>query len=84
MNEKPKDLDSKYTDEIVCPHCGYEHGDSWETIDENTGDGDKIVFQCSECEKSFTVQFNFEYSYSSFLPTDTTITHPDQQQEEQP
>lgn len=46
-----------YTDEVVCPHCGYEHGDSWEMRD-----GKK---DCPECEKSFTMERNTSVNYTT-------------------
>jgi hypothetical protein len=24
------DIDHEFTEDIVCPHCGHVHGDSWE------------------------------------------------------
>lgn len=41
-----REIDHEYTDEIVCPHCGYEHSDSWEY--EEDGEED-----CHECGKPF-------------------------------
>ena len=41
-------FDHEYTDEVVCPHCGYEHGDSWDMRD---GEQD-----CSECGKPFVME----------------------------
>ena len=33
-------------DEVVCPHCGYEHDASWERSDEGED-------ECDECGKRF-------------------------------
>ena len=30
-----KEIDHKNTDEIICPHCGYEFNDSIEFVDYN-------------------------------------------------
>jgi len=37
------------TDEIVCPHCGYVFGESYEYI------GDEIV-ECLNCERKFALE----------------------------
>lgn len=41
-------INCSYTDEIVCPHCGYEFSDSWEI----RGD----IGECHECEKRFCIE----------------------------
>lgn len=38
-----KEIDHKYTENAVCPHCGYEHSDSRERDD---GGG---AVDCEEC-----------------------------------
>lgn len=40
----------EWTDEIVCPHCGCEHGDSWERADGIYNDGKT---DCEECGEQF-------------------------------
>lgn len=40
------ELDTQFTDEIVCPHCGHVFSESYEYI------GDDIV-ECPECERKF-------------------------------
>lgn len=52
-----KRFDHEYSDEVICPHCGYEHGDSWEM-----GEGDN---ECSECEKPFSMSRNVSVTYST-------------------
>jgi hypothetical protein len=47
-----------YTDEITCPHCGYEHGDSWESSDDG-------VTECDECGERFFFARDVEVTYSS-------------------
>lgn len=44
-----KEIDHDFTDEIVCPHCGYEYQDSYEWHDYGEED-------CIECEKSFSIE----------------------------
>jgi len=41
------DGDTKYTDEMICPHCGYEYSDSWELQSES----DEII--CDDCGNEF-------------------------------
>ena len=52
-------IEHEYTFEIVCPYCGYEHGDSWE---QSGDDGD---IDCDECGKEFTYNRDIEVSYST-------------------
>lgn len=47
-----------FTDEIVCPYCGYEFEDSWEY------DDDEDV-ECYHCEKKFHVTKNVEVTYET-------------------
>lgn len=54
-----KEIDHEYTDEIVCPHCGYEHTDSWER-ESNSGDA-----KCHHCSKDFFYERNISVSYST-------------------
>lgn len=48
---------TKYTDEICCPFCGYEHSDSWEL---RSDDGDT---DCGSCGKTFTYRRNVTVDY---------------------
>ena len=59
-----KEIDYSYTEEIVCPYCGYEFADSW-GCGTFKRDGDEEEFTCHDCEKEFKVTLNAEYSYSS-------------------
>lgn len=45
------------TDEIVCPHCGYVHGDSWEYEEGET--------TCCDCDNHFTIDRNVEVTYTT-------------------
>ena len=47
-------------DEITCPFCGYEHGDSWE----NSSDDGKQ--ECEGCGKSFSWTREVSVSYNSY------------------
>lgn len=50
----------EYTDEIVCPWCGYEHYDSWEHVNPEG----KI--ECDDCEKIFEYSRAIDITYSTF------------------
>ena len=45
-----KGFEHEYTDEITCPHCGYENSDSWEREESSQDE------ECSECEKKYSYQ----------------------------
>lgn len=51
-------IDHEYTDEIVCPHCGYEHSDSFEYSE----DGDTT---CNDCGKPFHYARDISVTYST-------------------
>ncbi len=55
------EIDHSFTDEIVCPHCGYKFHDSWELNDQ---DGTKQ--DCAECGEEFELAVNFEVTYSTY------------------
>lgn len=52
-----KGFEHEYTDEVVCPHCGYNFSDSWEMSE---GEHD-----CHECEKSFTMSRDVTVTYET-------------------
>ncbi len=63
MTNKEKIIDEfnyHNQDEITCPYCGFEHGDSWEERE------DSGVMICHNCNKKFiwyrecTVTYNSE------------------------
>jgi transcription elongation factor Elf1 len=53
------EIDSDYTEEITCPHCGYVHSDSWE-VGENSGNT-----ECDSCKKPFAYERNTSVTYST-------------------
>ena len=57
---KPRPIEHNGTDEIVCPHCGYEHGDSWEH-----NDGDAGESECDGCKKPFKWVRDISVTYST-------------------
>ena len=44
-----KEIDHEYTNEVVCPHCGYEHRDSWELSDAGE-------HECDNCGEPFLIE----------------------------
>ena len=53
-----EEIDHEFTSEIVCPHCGYEFSDSWES----PNSGEMI---CCECDSEFTFEREVEITYST-------------------
>ena len=53
-------VETDYTSEIVCPHCGYVHSDSWEAPDEDD------EYQCGECLKTFAFRREIDVNYTSW------------------
>ena len=49
--------DTSYTREVVCPHCGHEHMDSWEM-----DDGE---YSCSDCDNEFEITRDVDVTYST-------------------
>lgn len=60
-----KEIDCSYTDEVVCPYCGYEFGDSWEIFTHHYSDYRESV-ECCECGKEFDVERCIEVTYNSY------------------
>ena len=51
----------RYTNEIVCPYCGYKFHDSWDY-----GSQDECFeVDCGECEKTFDVYRDISVTYCS-------------------
>ncbi len=55
-----KEIDTEYTDEVVCPYCGAEQGESWELADNNDD------YDCNECGKVFGYERDIEVTYRSW------------------
>lgn len=51
------DEDTSGESQVVCPHCGYRHDDSWE-IPEGE-------IECSQCERKFHMYRDIEVFYST-------------------
>ena len=54
------EFDTEYTDNVICPYCGYEDRDSWEYGQ------DDFETKCSSCGKEMSVTRNISISYSSW------------------
>lgn len=63
-NDTEKEVDCLYTQEVICPYCGYEFSDSWEFS--MKGDGDECEIDCDECNKKFTAIMDLTVSYSTY------------------
>jgi len=61
------EIDHDYTDEIICPWCGYRHSDSWEI--------EPGLRECENCEKSFYAERNVEVTYSTQKANYGTCKH---------
>jgi hypothetical protein len=57
-----EEIDCSYTDELICPYCGYEDSDSWEYFSRL---GDSTNAECGECGKTFRASQNVTVDYSS-------------------
>lgn len=53
-------FDTWFTENIVCPYCGYEESDSWE----HRYDYDD-EYECEECGKKFSWERIIDVSYTS-------------------
>lgn len=51
-------IDTEYTQNAICPHCGCEQLDSWEL---ESGE-----YDCEFCNKPFIVIVNVEISYLTY------------------
>lgn len=58
------EIDHDHTDEVVCPYCGYEFGDSWDLSD------DSGELDCSECGKEFEYYRHIEVTYCTYQITE--------------
>jgi len=61
-----KEIDTQYTDEITCPYCGYENGDSWEF------GVDSDYINCGNCDEEFLCEPQVQISYCTYKRTEVT------------
>ena len=62
-----KEIDHRYTDEIVCPYCGYKFTDCYEYFG---GDECADNIYCDDCENEFDAVRNILISYTTFKKED--------------
>lgn len=69
IEQKPveEEINHEYTDEIVCPYCGNEHGDSWEF--NSNEQGSLGLYECGNCGKEFYVCRDVSVTYSTTKAT---------------
>ena len=60
-DDYPEVFDHEFTNEIVCPYCGYEFTDSWEFNDTR----DEQHVECCECGKEFLLYVNISVDYTT-------------------
>jgi len=61
-----EEIDTKFTDEVICPYCDFEYTDSWEV----TTSPFNVNVACEKCKKVFTVCADFSVTYCTYK-TDT-------------
>ncbi len=66
------DIDHEYTNEIICPWCGYEHDRSYEFFSKND---ESDAIECRECEKTFCGIRHVHITYSTMKP-EVMTTYP--------
>lgn len=52
------------TDEVVCPHCGHVHSDSYEWI-RDSGNNNEAEVDCCDCGKTFFMEWDWSVSYTT-------------------
>ena len=69
-----KKFDTKCTDEITCPYCGYEMSDSWEFSNDT-------YYTCDECGKKYDIEVEHSVSYSTYKKDCKNDEHEFEQQD---
>jgi len=56
---KTSEINTRGTDDPICPHCGHEQSDAWEFTD--------VVHEheCYACEKTFDIVRNITVTYTT-------------------
>ena len=57
------EINHEYTDDIVCPHCGYAQGDSWEISGNEDGKCGEV--ECAKCNKTFYYECYVSVTYTT-------------------
>ena len=58
------EIDTDYTPNVVCPHCGYVDKDSWEIDFGDSGDAETEI-DCANCDEAFIACRMVTVDYSS-------------------
>jgi len=62
MSDEIKIIEVEVSENLICPHCGYEDKDSWEykesLVEEET--------TCENCGKKFSYTQEFSRTFTSF------------------
>lgn len=64
--EAKAEIDHEYTQDLVCPFCGYTERDSWE-IHGNDEDGET---DCGECGETYRWSAHTDVTYCTEKPKD--------------
>ncbi len=62
MTDQPAEFDTFHKRNVICPHCGSEHSDSWEI---NFGSSELKEMDCWSCGKPFLAIRDIYVDYSS-------------------
>ena len=57
------EIETRYTDEVVCPWCGHQHQDSYEFFQ---GQGPAEGLLCHRCEREFDAYRHFRVTYCTY------------------
>lgn len=57
---KGSGFDTIYKDDLVCPHCGHAHSDSWELSDDDSS------FECHSCSAKFQYETERSRTFTSW------------------
>lgn len=68
--------DTEYTQNVICPYCGYEDRDSWEIDFGESLEGETEIF-CGNCGKEFTASRTATIYYHSFKRNHNTVINSD-------
>ena len=65
MLEDLAEFETSFTEEVVCPYCGYEYQNSYELDLPEGGMSGPEKIECEECGKEFLVSMDLQVSYST-------------------
>ena len=55
-------IDTNFTENVVCPYCGYNHDNSDEWFRDG---GNEVEVECEECGKVFIAEADYSVLYIS-------------------